>query len=85
MKEKNKLLQRALCRNILSMAKGLSCWLTPDQRLSVDLKVIEKKILLRGESMIGFRGLFKTNFMIPDYLGLGKSVSRGFGTVRRMM
>ncbi|MCX6699434.1 MAG: CRISPR-associated endonuclease Cas6 [Methanomicrobiales archaeon] len=26
-----------------------------------------------------FTGTFHTNFIIPDFLGLGKSVSRGFG------
>jgi len=31
--------------------------------------------------MIGFLGKFQVNFNIPDYLGLGKSVSRGFGTI----
>ncbi len=35
--------------------------------------------------MIGFTGTFTftTNFLIPDYLGIGKSVSRGFGTVKK--
>ncbi|MBW8002905.1 MAG: DNA repair protein [Planctomycetes bacterium] len=84
-KEKHKLLQRALCGNILSMAKGLGYWLTPDQRIRMELQVREKKVLLKGKSMLGFKGLFKTNFMIPDYMGLGKSVSRGFGTVRRII
>lgn len=32
--------------------------------------------------MIGFTGEFLVNFDIPDLLGLGKSVSRGFGAVR---
>ncbi|MCD6152972.1 MAG: hypothetical protein J7J07_03575, partial [Syntrophobacterales bacterium] len=32
--------------------------------------------------MLGFLGAFSVNFEIPDYWGIGKSVSRGFGTVR---
>jgi CRISPR/Cas system CSM-associated protein Csm3 (group 7 of RAMP superfamily) len=32
--------------------------------------------------MIGFTGEFLVNFDIPDLLGLGKSVSRGYGAVR---
>ena len=32
---------------------------------------------------VGFVGKFKVNFKIPDYLGLGKSVSRGFGTIKK--
>jgi len=31
--------------------------------------------------MIGFLGTFSVNFEIPDYWGIGKSVSRGFGAV----
>ena len=33
-------------------------------------------------SMLGFLGTFSVNFDIPDYWGIGKSVSRGFGTIR---
>jgi hypothetical protein len=32
--------------------------------------------------MLGFLGTFSMNFEIPDYWGIGKSVSRGFGTVK---
>ncbi|MBW2036735.1 MAG: hypothetical protein JRI41_04555 [Deltaproteobacteria bacterium] len=34
--------------------------------------------------MLGFLGTFSVNFEIPDYWGIGKSVSRGFGTVKRL-
>jgi hypothetical protein len=40
--------------------------------------------MIKGTPFIGFLGLFMVNFTIPDYLGLGKSVSRGFGTVKRV-
>jgi len=29
--------------------------------------------------MLGFLGTFSVNFEIPDYWGIGKSVSKGFG------
>jgi hypothetical protein len=32
----------------------------------------------------GFLGTFSVNFSTPDYWGIGKSVSRGFGTVKRV-
>ncbi len=38
---------------------------------------------LKGTPMLGFLGTFSVNFAIPDYWGIGKSVSRGFGTVKR--
>jgi hypothetical protein len=34
--------------------------------------------------MLGFLGTFSVNFEIPDYWGIGKSVSRGFGTVMKV-
>jgi len=40
------------------------------------------KVLSKGVPMVGFTGAFSVNFEIPNLLGLGKSVSRGFGTVK---
>jgi hypothetical protein len=31
-----------------------------------------------------FLGKFRTNLTIPDYFGIGQSVSQGFGTIRRV-
>jgi hypothetical protein len=42
-----------------------------------------KKVYSKGIPLIGFEGMFQTNFNLPDYFGIGKSVSRGFGTVRK--
>jgi hypothetical protein len=39
---------------------------------------------LKVTPVIGFGCEFMANFSIPDYLGLGKSVSRGFGAVKRI-
>ncbi len=34
--------------------------------------------------MLGFLGTFSVNFEIPDYWGIGKSVSSGVGAVKRL-
>ena len=83
--EKNEILKKTLIGNILSMAKYLDCWLEKNQKINIELQVREKRVNLKGKTMIGFSGIFKTNFIIPDGLGIGKSVSRGFGTVRRVI
>ncbi len=83
--ERNQILKRTMTGNILSMAKHLDCWLLKDQKIKIDHKLKEIKVNLKGKSMTAFNGIFKTNFYLPDYLGIGKSVSRGFGTVRRMI
>ena len=83
--EKNLILKRAMTGNILSMAKYLDCWLSKDQKIKIDHKLKEIKVNLKGKSMTAFNGIFKTNFLLPDYLGIGKSVSRGFGVLKRIL
>jgi len=82
---KQLLLKKTLVGNLLSMSKYLGCWLEREQRIQSETNLEERTIQLKGKSMIGFMGIFKTNFIIPDDLGIGKSVSRGYGTVRRML
>ena len=83
--ERNEILKKVMTGNILSMAKYLDCRLSKDQKIKIDHKLKKIKVNLKGKSMAAFTGIFKTNFCLPDYLGIGKSVSRGFGDVRRMI
>lgn len=78
--EKAKLLKRILTGNILSMSKRLGY--TVDRHLNAYISLAPCKINFKNNEMIGFKGEFMVNFRIPDYIGLGKSVSRGFGTVK---
>ena len=36
---------------------------------------------LKNVKMLAFGGSFTTNVLIPNNLGLGKSISRGFGSI----
>jgi len=83
--KRSELLKRILIGNILSTAKYLGCHLSPDQRIETQLNIKSSRATLKGKSMIGFKGVFKTNFMLPDHIGLGKSVSRGFGTIQKIL
>ncbi len=83
--EQKDLLKRILTGNILSMSKSMNHRLDPDQTIRTDLNVKPGTVKLKGKTMLGFTGVIKTNFLIPDYIGLGKSVSRGYGTVRRIL
>lgn len=38
-------------------------------------------VQFKNEKMLGVYGQFTSNALVPDYIGLGKSVSRGFGTI----
>lgn len=80
---RTELLQRALVGNLLTLCKGLDLRLAPTQRLTVTPWLTPTEVGFKQQKMIGFRGRFAVNFLIPDGLGLGKSVSRGFGAVSR--
>lgn len=78
--ERKTLLERIIAGNLLSLSKGLG--ITVEQRLKVDAHLREQSVQFKNETVLGFRGEFSVNFRIPALFGLGKSVSRGFGTVR---
>ncbi len=81
--KRKELLSKILIGNILSMSKSLGY--TVPAPIEVELgKLREVPTKLKGTPMIGFLGSFSVNFEIPDLWGIGKSVSRGFGTVKRI-
>ncbi len=50
--------------------------------IQVEIELYPLKVLYKDVPLLGFKGLFESNFLIPDYLGVGKVVSHGFGTVK---
>jgi hypothetical protein len=80
--QRRELLRRTLIGNILSASKGLDYVVLEEIKLVIG-RLRQSKCEIKGTPFIGFWGGFMMNFTIPDYMGLGKSVSRGFGTVRR--
>ena len=54
------------------------------RQLSVDTNLHFQKDRLKGASVMTFTGKFQVNFQIPEYLGIGKSVSQGYRAVRRI-
>jgi Cas6b C-terminal domain/Cas6b N-terminal domain len=78
--ERRTLLERVLVGNCLSLAKSFAHQVTV--RLSADVSQLRSvPVRLKGVPMVGFRGAFRVNFHLPQWIGIGKSVSRGFGTV----
>lgn len=78
--QKKELLNKILTGNIISMSKSLGYTVEKPIEAKI-LRIKEVSVKLKGVKMIGFLGSFSVNFEIPDYFGLGKSVSRGFGTI----
>lgn len=80
--QKREMLHSVLIGNILSMSKYLGYTVEKEIKVETTLKPVN--INLKTKSLMGFIGGFRTNFEIPDLCGLGKSVSRGYGTVKRI-
>ncbi|MBM4330972.1 MAG: hypothetical protein FJ117_07050 [Deltaproteobacteria bacterium] len=81
--KKKQLLEKIMIGNIISMSKSLGYTVpAPIEANIYYLK--EVKTSLKGTPMLGFLGTFSVNFEIPDYWGIGKSVSRGFGTIKKV-
>ncbi len=81
-KQRRKLLSGVLIGNVLSMAKYLDY--TVKNRLEASLDLYPCDVNFKGKQLMGFLGRFELNFVIPQYLGIGKSVSRGFGVLKRV-
>lgn len=76
-------LQKILVGNILSMCTGLSIHIEKNIDCSVT-NISETSIYrYKGVLMTGFDVEFKTNISLPDYIGLGKGVSLGYGMIKQ--
>ena len=80
-KDKSKLLDKILTGNILSFLKNMEIFLDSTERVLVKTSTTEKMTMFKGQKMMAFSGSFVTNVILPENIGLGKSVSRGFGTI----
>ncbi|MDR1809893.1 MAG: hypothetical protein LBR34_05770 [Prevotella sp.] len=84
LKERIAFMEMILTGNILSFAKGVG--IRFERELSCSIADMEEKEPMRykGVTFSSFDMLFRTNVSLPNYIGLGKGVSHGFGTVVRM-
>lgn len=80
--DRKQLLEEILAGNILSLAKSLDVQV--EGRLAAAAGLQEQPVRFKSETVLGFVGEFTVNYCLPDLIGLGKSVSRGFGAVRRI-
>jgi len=81
--ERQAIFSRVLVGNLLSLAKGMG--LQVGGRLTVQPQLEERPVRFKDEIVLGFAGTFSVNYLIPDLIGIGKSVSRGFGSVRQVV
>ncbi|MDR0373615.1 MAG: hypothetical protein LBI79_08735 [Nitrososphaerota archaeon] len=84
-KEKQKtFLEKILVGNTLSCLKGLGIFV--DYRIESYLASFRPfYVNAHGNPFEAFTARFFLNVEMPDFIGLGKSVSKGFGTIRRVL
>ena len=80
--EKQHMLERIVIGNCLSFFKSIDHYV--EEQIQVKGTFKEKRTKFKNNRMLAFEGVFTANLMLPDYIGLGKSVARGFGTIRRV-
>jgi hypothetical protein len=78
-------LGRILVGNILSFFKGTGLYLPEGLRVMATMRPQEERRTgFKNQLMTSFRGNFTTNALLPDHIGLGKSVARGYGTISKV-
>ena len=80
--ERKDQLHAILINNMISFFKAIQYQAV--DRIMVTSQLKEIPIQFKSKKMLGFKGQFTCNVQLPDYIGLGKSVSRGFGTIKRI-
>jgi hypothetical protein len=78
--ERDAFMLRILAGNLATLAKSLD-YTTPVP-ITCEAKIKFRIDWIDRENVIVFLGKFRTNCRIPDYFGIGQSVSQGFGTIR---
>lgn len=78
---RDRFVQKILVKQIGSLARAVGY--TIPGPITVASNLHFQKSRLDGAGVILFTGTFSVNFIIPDLLGLGRSVPAGFGGVRR--
>lgn len=81
--EPAEVLEKILTGNILSFLKGMDIFVK--ERIQLEFFKEEESVQkIKENDFVQFRGRFKSNIALPNYIGLGKFVSRGFGTIFRL-
>lgn len=81
--DKKPFLEKILVGNILSMFKGLGIFV--DYEIGVIItKFKSMPVIIHNNEFAGIYAEFLSNTLLPDYLGLGKSITKGMGTIKNI-
>lgn len=80
--ERDDFMQTLLTSQLRTLCKSLDY--APVSPVTCEAKVRFRRDRIGRENVMVFLGRFRTNLAIPDYLGIGWSVSQGYGTIKRI-
>jgi len=81
--EQKEMLEKMIVTNTLSCLKGVGVFVD----FRVEAYIVSYKqfpVEVHDNPFVGFTARFVVNVDLPDYIGLGKSVSKGHGCIRRV-
>ena len=83
--EKISFLEKIMLANILSFLQGINLYV--DEKIEVKIKSIQGKRLMnyKDQQMQAFTLVFRTNVSLPNFIGLGKGSSVGFGVLKEII
>lgn len=81
--DKYRMLERLLVGNILSFAKGVGIYIEQEINVAIISCGKPRALTYKGVKVIVFDMNFSTNVLLPNFIGLGKGVSHGFGTIHQ--
>ncbi|MCK4445957.1 MAG: hypothetical protein KAW56_02635 [Candidatus Marinimicrobia bacterium] len=83
--EKQVFLKHLIRENLKTVSKGFQYHIPDIDSVNVEGYFKPRRMNFKNVRMLCFTGEFTVNFIIPDYLGIGKQVARGYGMVKKMM
>lgn len=81
--QRKEFINNILVGNVLSFCKGFG--IVCDRTIHAHTHIDPTKVLFKGINLIGFNGRFRVNFDFPDFIGVGKAASFGFGSVKKVI
>lgn len=82
--EKINLLEKILIGNILSFAKGIGWDIKNEIKIRINNIKKTRDIKYKDVHLMALDVDFMSNAQLPDYIGLGKGVSHGYGVIKKL-
>jgi hypothetical protein len=82
--EKAVFLNKILTANILSFAKGVNWRIEKKVEVLIEEISKDRPVLYKNVELQAFDAVFTTNVYMPEFVGLGKGASHGYGMIKQI-